>query len=553
MTGMPAPSRALARATSASGPRAASRRRATAAASTARRSARGVADRRSASSSACAPQTSCSATVRSRSSRAATPRAAPAAPGPKRTPSAAAPAGMSTRTSRVAGPATTMSSPSIHTTSAQPSGSTRSTWPSGPATCDHTQHACEASGSGAGDSRYVALMATSWRSRGRGSGRGGHAALALGRPAPRLGRRGLDERLQKLAGVRAGRARDLLGRAAGDDLAAVLAALGTHVDDPVGRLDDVQVVLDDDDRVPLVDQAVQDVEQALDVREVQARGRLVEDVERAARGDLRELGRELHALRLATRQRRRRLAEPDVAEPDVAQRLQPPVDLRDVLEELDGLLDGHVEHVGDRLALEADLERLAVVALAVALLARDVDVGQEVHLDLDLAVAAADLAAPALDVEREAARLVAADPRLLRLGEQVADDVEEAGVRRRVGPRRAADRRLVDLDDLVDVVEARDAVVRAGPLARPVQAVGHRLEEDLVDERGLARARHARHGRHDAERHADVDGLEVVLARALDLQVPLRPAPPRGDLDLARAGEELAGQRRLDLHDLLGR
>ena len=85
------------------------------------------------------------------------------------------------------------------------------------------------------------------------------------------------------------------------------------------------------------------------------------------------------------------------------------------------LLDRHVEHVGDRLALEADVERLAVVALAVALLARHVDVGQEVHLDLDLAVAAADLAAAALDVEREAAGLVAARPRLLRLGEQVAD------------------------------------------------------------------------------------------------------------------------------------
>ena len=164
--------------------------------------------------------------------------------------------------------------------------------------------------------------------------------------------------------------------------------------------------------------------------------------------------RELDALRLAARQRRRRLAEPHVVEPDVVQRLQPPADLRDVGEELERLLDRHLEHVGDRLALEADVERLAVVALAVALLARDVDVRQEVHLDLDLPVAAADLAAPALDVEREAARLVAARPRLLRLGEQVADLVEQPDVGRRVRPRRAADRRLVDADDLVELLEA---------------------------------------------------------------------------------------------------
>src|SRR3954469_2603777 len=97
-------------------------------------------------------------------------------------------------------------------------------------------------------------------------------------------------------------------------------------------------------------------------------------------------------------------------------------------EEVERLLDRHLEDVRDRLALEADVERLAVVALAVALLARDVHVRQEVHLDLDLPVAAADLAAPALDVEGEAARLVAARPRFLRLGEQLADRVEQAGV-----------------------------------------------------------------------------------------------------------------------------
>src|SRR5439155_11622727 len=98
---------------------------------------------------------------------------------------------------------------------------------------------------------------------------------------------------------------------------------------------------------------------------------------------------------------------------------------------------------------------------------RDVDVGQEVHLDLDLPVAAADLAAPALDVEREAPRLVTARSRLLGLGEQVADDVEQPGVRRRVRPRRAPDRRLIDLDDLVELLEPQHLVVRAWPLPRP--------------------------------------------------------------------------------------
>jgi hypothetical protein len=78
-------------------------------------------------------------------------------------------------------------------------------------------------------------------------------------------------------------------------------------------------VLDHDHCVARVGQALQYFEQFLDVGEVQADGRLVEDVERAPGGDLRKLGSELDPLRLAARERRRRLAQLDVIEPDVVQ------------------------------------------------------------------------------------------------------------------------------------------------------------------------------------------------------------------------------------------
>src|SRR5581483_3331230 len=109
------------------------------------------------------------------------------------------------------------------------------------------------------------------------------------------------------------------------------------------------------------------------------------------------------------------------------------------------------------------------IALAVALLAGHVDVREEVHLDLDLAVAAAHLAAPALHVEREPARLVAPGSGLLGLGEELADLVEEPDVGGRIRARRAPDRRLVDGDDLVQLLEPADPPVRAGSLAGAVQ------------------------------------------------------------------------------------
>src|SRR3546814_13156368 len=72
-------------------------------------------------------------------------------------------------------------------------------------------------------------------------------------------------------------------------------------------------------------------------------------------------------------------------------------DARHRLEELDRVLHRHVQNVGDGLALERHLQRLAVVALAVAHVAGDVDIRQEAHLDLQHAVALTGLAPPALD------------------------------------------------------------------------------------------------------------------------------------------------------------
>ncbi len=121
--------------------------------------------------------------------------------------------------------------------------------------------------------------------------------------------------------------------------------------------------------LPGIDEAVQDAEQLLDIREMQTGCRLVEDVQRAAGVAPRQLGAELHALRLATTELRRRLAETDVAEPDILKRPHPPQNPRLVLEEHGRFVDGHLEHVGDALAAELHLERFAVVATALAHLA----------------------------------------------------------------------------------------------------------------------------------------------------------------------------------------
>ena len=219
------------------------------------------------------------------------------------------------------------------------------------------------------------------------------------------------------------------------------------------------------------------------------------------------------------------------------QRLEPPAQLRDLREEGQRLLDRHLEHVGDRLALEAHLERLLVVPVPVAGLALHVDVGQEVHLDLDRPVALARLAAAAAHVEREAARLVAAHLRLGRERVELADVREEVDVGRRVRARRAPDRLLVDVDHLVEDLDPLDRVVVARLDAHLVQPVRERLVDDLVHEGRLAGAGDARHRHELPDRELDVDPLQVVHRRAADGEVAVESFSRRGGIAIVRLPE----------------
>src|SRR3546814_5865552 len=96
--------------------------------------------------------------------------------------------------------------------------------------------------------------------------------------------------------------------------------------------------------------------------------------------------------------------------------------------ELQRDLDGHRQHYVDALALVLDLQRLAVVAATLAGIADHVDVGQKMHLDLDPAVAFAALASAALDVEAEAAGLIATLARFRHAGAQFSDRREQLPV-----------------------------------------------------------------------------------------------------------------------------
>ena len=238
-----------------------------------------------------------------------------------------------------------------------------------------------------------------------------------------------------------------------------------------------------------------------------------------------------------------------VAQTDVHQSFQFLPDLRDVFENLQRVFRRHIEQVGNGVAFVVDGKRFGIVPPPAAHFAGDVHIGKKIHLDAPQAVALARLAAPALHVEAEPSGTVAALARFRQHGKQLADGRKHAGVSGWVRPRRAADRRLVNLNHLINVLGALDLCMRAGPLHRAVELLRQRAIEDVVHQSGLARARNScDHGEHAQwQRHIDV--LQVIRLRAKDgngLAVGRAALLRDGNLQFARQvpPRERSGVRR---------
>ena len=75
---------------------------------------------------------------------------------------------------------------------------------------------------------------------------------------------------QKLPGIGSTVTCHVCRGAGNHDFAAAESAFRAEVNDPVGGLDDIEVVLDDDDGVAVIAQPVQYRQQLCDVMEVQA-------------------------------------------------------------------------------------------------------------------------------------------------------------------------------------------------------------------------------------------------------------------------------------------
>src|SRR5438270_7400841 len=133
-----------------------------------------------------------------------------------------------------------------------------------------------------------------------------------------------------------------------DYRSALVAAPGTHVDDPVGVTNHIPVVLNHHYRIPTIYQSIHDGQKVTDIRHVQPCRRLIQDVNAAL---LVQFAGQFDALAFATGEGTERLAEGQVVQSHIAHRLQPCPHLFD-LEKLQCLLNGHSQHISYRFPVQ---------------------------------------------------------------------------------------------------------------------------------------------------------------------------------------------------------
>src|SRR6266404_6590494 len=111
----------------------------------------------------------------------------------------------------------------------------------------------------------------------------------------------LENSRQSLTRVRAARTGDVFRVAFGHYFPALFVSLRSQIDDPIGRLDDIQVMLDDDDGVTQLCQAIEHFQEFPHVVEMKPRGGLIQYIQCAPGLPPAQLARQLDPLRLAAR------------------------------------------------------------------------------------------------------------------------------------------------------------------------------------------------------------------------------------------------------------
>ena len=89
---------------------------------------------------------------------------------------------------------------------------------------------------------------------------------------------------------------EVFGGAFRHDLTTMQATFWPHINHPVSGFDHMKIVLDNNHAIATIDELTENIQETLDVVGMEARSRLIEDIESLAGAATREFGSQLDAL-----------------------------------------------------------------------------------------------------------------------------------------------------------------------------------------------------------------------------------------------------------------
>ena len=293
-----------------------------------------------------------------------------------------------------------------------------------------------------------------------------------------------------------------------EQIPAIGTRSGTQVDDPIRGANHIQIVLHHSERGALSGQTIQPRQQPLDVLGVQPGGGFVQNQQLSGEPAATQVACELYTLCRAPRERRGRLTQGQIAEPDVGQRLQKPqrgahlgvLEGRVPRHEIEHLVYRHGVHIGNGQTIRA--ERHTTLAHVIGKsqpfthIAADPRRRQVTHPDLHRAHTAA-LGTRALGAIEGKMRRT--QVRCVR--ETIPKQVRELGIGRGIRSRITSYRTLIN--------EYWRALEADHPITSHGFACMQGSCEHAFDECALSRTRHAGDHVEASDRQRDIDAAQI--------------------------------------------
>ena len=140
------------------------------------------------------------------------------------------------------------------------------------------------------------------------------------------------------------------------------------------------------------------------------------------------------------------------------------------------------------------------------------------HLNLDDSISAAGFAPSTLDIKAETSFLIAFGLGICSCRKKITDLIKNASISCRIGTWCSSNRRLVNINYLIQPINSQDIVMLSGNHPGTVQISRQSLIENLIDQGTLTRTGNTGDTGHNSQRNIHINMLQVVLGRSFDCQ-----------------------------------